>query len=390
MGTLLVLIYIAFVSLGIPDSLLGATWPSMYGELGVDVAFAGILSTAVACGTVVSSLKSAGWVARFGTGKVTVVSILATAIGLLGFGLSHSFWFLLLFSIPMGIGGGAVDSALNNFVALHYEAKHMNWLHSFWGVGATISPVLVGMIMTLTASWRNGYLGMAALQGVLTAILLLSLPLWKRAAKAEKQAAKAKTKVLSLTEILKEPMAKPSFGSFLAYCGAEASVGLWGASYLVGVRGIAAETAATWVSAFYGGITLGRFAAGWLTRRWNNAEMIRAGEIFALAGIVALFIPNVTWLLPVAFFLIGAGFAPIYPALMHQTPRTFGDALSQSMMGVEVASAYVGSFVLPPLFGVLSGGLGMGFFPFYLLLLMLPVIACTEYVTRGTKGHPAK
>ena len=390
MTTLLVLIYIAFISLGIPDALLGAAWPAMHADIGVPVSLAGIISIVIAGGTVLSSLMSARWAARFGTGRVTAFSVMATAIALLGFSFSNSMVLLLLFAIPLGLGAGAVDAVLNNFVALHYQAKQMNWLHSFWGIGATIGPAFMGALLSATGNWRSGYLGMAGLQAVLVAVLFLSLPLWKRAAEKAEAEQETPARVLSLRETLRQPLAKPVLFAFLCYCGAESIMGLWGASYLVSARGIAPDTAAVWVSAFCGGITVGRFAAGLLTDKWNNQQMIRIGERCAFAGIALFFIPEPNWVLLIAFFMVGLGFAPIFPALLHQTPRTFGSEASQSMIGVQMASAYIGTTCIPPLFGLMSSKWGFELLPIVLAMLVLLMTLCTAYVREKTQEVSSK
>lgn len=388
MTALLILIYIAFISLGIPDSLLGAAWPAMHKGLGVGISLAGVVSIVIACGTVVSSLLSARLIARYGTGKVTAFSVLATAVALLGFSLSPSFALTLLFAVPLGLGAGAVDSGLNNFVALHYQAKHMNWLHSFWGIGATISPALIGALLAATGSWRSGYFWMAVVQGVLVVALFLTLPLWKRA-KAQESHHEEKTKrALPLRKIIARPLAKPVFLALLCYCGAESTVGLWGASYLVGARAIKPDVAAMWVSAFYAGIMLGRFLAGLLTFRWNNPQMIRMGQGCALVGVGLIFLGLPTWILPIALFMIGMGFAPIFPAILHQTPRTFGSDISQDMMGVEMAFAYVGNICVPPLFGWMSSIVGLQVLPVYIALLIIGMLVCMEYVRKRAANMP--
>ncbi len=384
MTALLILIYAAFISLGIPDSLLGATWPAMHQALGVSVSMAGPVSLVTSLGTVVSSLLSVRVIARFGTGKVMVVSVAMTALALLGFSLAPAFPWLLVFGIPLGLGAGAVDSALNNFVALHYEAKHMNWLHCFWGVGASMGPVIIGAVLQATGSWRGGYSFMTAFQMVFAGILLVTLPLWKKA-KEEKHADEASIKMLSLGQSMGLPKAKPVFAALLFYCGAEATMGLWSASFLVGAKGIAPEQAAIWVSAFYLGITVGRFASGFLSMRLNHARMILLGEGCALVGVVLLLCPIPTALLPVAIFLVGLGFAPIFPAILHQTPLVFGSEVSQSMMGLQMAMAYVGNIVVPPLFGFLATWLSLGALPIFVGVFVLLMVGCTSWVQNRMK-----
>ncbi|MEG0639848.1 MAG: MFS transporter [Clostridia bacterium] len=382
MTALLILIYVAFISLGIPDSLTGSVWPVMHLDLNVPLSMAGILSITVSAGTVLSGLFSAKLIARFGTARVTAVSVLMTAIALFGISLNHSFWMMVALCVPLGLGGGAVDAALNNFVAMHYEAKHMNWLHCFWGIGATIGPALIGMLLTFTGQWRTGYSSMAILQGVLALVLFLSLPLWRKANGKQGAVKEEEIVALKLREVVKIPLAIPVFVTLLAYCGAESTMGLWGASFLASARSISKDVAASWVSTFYLGITAGRFVSGFLAQKLRSDQMVKMGILCAGAGAVLLFLPLPLWMLPVGFFTIGFGFAPIYPSLLHQTPKTFGGKASQSVMGIQMAFAYVGATLLPPLFGLLTAFTGMGFLPFYVLGLVVLMLVCSQYVNK--------
>jgi len=382
MTVLLILIYISFISLGVPDSLLGAAWPSIHVELGVDISLAGIVSLIIACGTVVSSLFSARWVTRIGTGKVVALGVLATAKALLGFSLSSTFWLLPVFAIPLGLGAGAIDSSLNSFVTLHYQAKQLNWLHSFWGIGCTGGPLLISAFLGAQGSWRTAYWGMAAFQVVLMAALLFAHPLWRRVERKESAQTAQTGQATRLREIIRQPLAKPVFLSMLCYCGAEATLCLWSASYLTNVRQLTPQDAAAWVSAYFAGITVGRITAGFLSSRVNDTRMIRLGQGFAFLGLVLLCLPLPAWVLPIAFFIIGTGFGPIFPAIIHQTPYMYREELSRAMIGVEIAFAYTGNICMPPLFGALSSRIGLGLFPFYALLLFTCSALCTEYVKK--------
>lgn len=381
MTALLVLIYVAFISLGLPDSLLGSVWPAMHADLGVGISLAGLLSAVVCAGTVLSGLMSARLILRFGTAHVTAASVLMTAAAMVGMALSGSFVFTLLMCVPLGLGGGAVDAALNNFVALHYEARHMNWLHCFWGLGATLGPAVIGLLLRLTGQWRGGYLGMAAAQCALAAVMFASLPLWRRAGESRRASGETKPVPLRLRQVVRLPLAPAVLVSLLAYCGAESVMNLWCASYLVGARGIPADQAASWVSLFFLGITLGRMLAGFLSVRMRPAQLVRAGVLCSAAG-AALLIAPLDGLLPAACLLVGLGFAPVYPAMLHRTPVVFGSEVSQSVMGIQMAFAYIGSTLMPPLAGAMTHLLGMGFLPVFVLALIALLLILSEHVNR--------
>lgn len=373
---LLVIIYIAFISLGLPDSLLGTAWPEAYKELGVPVSMAGFLYAVVSFGTIMSSLYSGRVIRRFGTGVTTTVSVAMTAAALLGFSIAPNFGTLFLLAIPLGLGAGSVDAALNSFVALHYQARHMNWLHSFWGIGASLGPAIMSYYLT-HGSWRSGYSAIGWIQAVLVVILIGALPLWKRFSSASK-ADKNTDRFLSIGELLKMKGAKPVLIAFFCYCAVEVTAGLWGSSFLVLTKGISPEMAASWVSLYYFGITFGRFLSGFLTLRISNKNLIRLGQGLIVAGILLLLFVSADWLLLCGFFTIGLGCAPIFPSLIHDTPENFGQEAFQSFMGLQMACAYIGMTVMPPLFGLLGENLSMGLLPFYLLIITLVMIAMVE------------
>lgn len=384
---LLLIIYLAFISLGLPDSLLGAAWPVMQPDFGAPLETAGLLFMMIAGGTIVSSLASGKILGRFGTGKVTAVSGLMTASALLGFYFAPSLIWLIVFTVPLGLGAGAIDTGLNNYVASHYKAHHMSWLHCFWGVGATMSPVIMAAMISGESSWRNGYLVIAGIQFALVVILFFSLPLWNRLAAThssspEKNLEDSREDVSGKgTEQIKPLRIKGvnlALLSFLFYCGVESTLGLWGSSFLVNVKELPADVAARWVSLYYGGITVGRFVTGFITFRVSNHALIRTGQITALAGAILLFLPLPAVFSLAGFILIGLGLAPIFPCMLHETPRRFGKEHSQSIMGYQMAVAYTGSTFLPPLFGVLAAQSTTGILPYCLVIFGAIMLFSTE------------
>lgn len=392
MTALLVLIYVAFISLGLPDSLLGSAWPAMQKSLGAPLSFAGVISMIVSCGTVVSSLLSARLLARFGTGRVTLVSVAMTAGALLGFALSPSVWWLCLCAVPLGLGAGSVDAGLNNFVALHYEARHMSWLHCFWGVGATVGPMVMAFWINRDNNWHGGYLTIGLLQAALVAVLLFSLPLWKRAeAPASGEGEEEEpVVVLPLSKVFRIPQAKMALLGFFCYCATESTANLWASSYAAAGYGVDEHTAASWSSLFFLGITLGRLLSGFVSIKLSSPALIRVGQALALLGILLLAAPLPLWRIPVALCLLGGGCAPIYPAMLHQTPQVFGKGLSQAMMGVQMACAYVGTTLVPPLFGALAGAVDVRLFPVCLLVFLGLMFLGTERVRRRGKAQGEK
>lgn len=375
---LLALIYVSFISLGLPDSLLGSAWPQMQESLGVSLSLGGVISFLITASTILSSLMSHRVIQRFGTGGVTMCSVAMTALALLGFSLSDSFLALCLWAIPYGLGAGSVDAALNNFVALHCKAKHMSWLHCFWGIGATGGPYIMGLCLSRGMGWQAGYRTISFLQMALTLILLLSLPLWKKQELPLSGGETVRPQTPQWGKLLKRPGVKAALTAFFFYSALELTTGLWGSSYMVAVRGISPETAAKWISLFYLGITAGRFFSGFLTLRFSDDTMVRLGEGTAIVGIILLLLPLHNLFLCVGLILTGLGCAPIYPSLLHATPQRFGKSLSQSLMGTQMAISYLGSTTMPPVSGFLSEKISMGLYPVLLLVFALCMTILTE------------
>jgi fucose permease len=386
---LLILVYFAFISLGLPDSLLGVTWPVMQPGFQVPFSFAGIASMVLSGGTIVSSLLSGRVLQRFGVGRVTFVSVMMTAAALLGFSLAPSFAWIIILSVPLGLGAGAVDSGLNEYVAEHYKAIHMNWLHCFWGVGAVSGPLIMSQLIARDQSWRNGYLAVSLVQFALVAVLFFSLPVWEkaapRAASARAQADPAKTKAekpaaRGLFFPLQIRGVKIALLAFLSYGCIESTLGLWSSSYLVHARGLDAATAAAWVSSFYASITVGRLVSGFITLRVSNKMLIRTGELVILAGVLLLFLPLPAIFALLALILIGLGCAPIFPSMLHETPVRFGKENAQLVMGFQMAVAYFGSTLFPPLFGFIATNTSLALLPVFILAYIATLLASSERV----------
>ena len=380
---LLALIYLAFISLGLPDSLLGAGWPVMHTELGVSVSFMGIISMVISGGTIVSSLLSDKLTHKFGTRTVTVTSVLLTVAALFGFSFSGSFSMLIIFAVPYGLGAGAIDAALNNYVALHYKAKHMSWLHCFWGVGAIISPFIMSFALK-NLNWNSGYRIVGFIQLAIALLLLVTLPVWK----INKTESTTDTKRVGLTAALKIKGVPFLLIGFFAYCAAEATAMYWASTYFTEVKGISGDRAASFAALFYIGITLGRFASGFITERLGDRRMILLGTGILACGIMILLIPVQSYMTAFAAFLvIGFGCAPIYPCIIHSTPANFGAENSGAIIGIQMASAYVGSTFIPPLFGLFGNAVGFSVMPVYLLAFFALMIIMTEATFRIT-GKP--
>ena len=378
---LLVIIYLSFISLGLPDALLGAAWPTMCLDLSVPVSFAGGISLIISVGTVISSLLSDRMTKWLGTGKVTAISVGMTAVALFGFCTSSAYWQLCLWAIPYGLGAGSVDASLNNYVAIHYASRHMSWLHCMWGVGASVGPYIMGAALTRGMGWNTGYLIIALMQVVLTAVLFLSLPLWKKRPD-EPDAGGARAKPLTLKQIFSIPGAREVIAAFFCYCALEQTCSLWGSSYLVMHNGLDRETAASLASLFMLGITGGRFLSGFVTYKMNDESMIRLGQGIIALGIVIMLLPLGNGAAMVGLLLMGLGCAPIYPCVIHSTPAHFGEENSQALIGVQMAGAYVGICVMPPLFGILANHLGAGLLPWYLAAINVGMILMCERLNR--------
>lgn len=385
---LLLIIYLSFISLGLPDALLGAAWPSMYRELHVSISYAGAISMIIAFGTIISSLQSDRLTRKLGTGKVTAISVAMTAVALFGFSTSHSFVALCLWAIPYGLGAGSVDASLNNYVALHYESKHMSWLHCMWGIGAAAGPYIMGYVLTNGRSWNSGYRVISVLQIILTMILIFSLPLWKnRSEIIDDNGQEVSAKALSLREVIRIPGAKEIMVCFFCYCALEQTAGLWASSYLSLYKGVSAETAATFASMFYIGITIGRALSGFVTMKLNDVQMIRLGQVLIAVGILIMFLPFGQTLSLVGLIVIGLGCAPIYPCIIHSTPTHFGADKSQAIIGIQMASAYVGTLLMPPVFGLIANHITVALLPVYLFIILILMFVMHEALTKKTSMH---
>lgn len=376
---LLAVIYLSFISLGLPDSLLGSAWPSIYPEFQVPVDYAGVIFMIIAAGTIISSLQSDRLTKKFGTGKVTAFSVLTTAVALWGFSMSHSYWMLIVWAIPYGLGAGSVDASLNNYVALHYKSRHMSWLHCMWGVGASVGPYIMSYVLSRGQSWHSGYRWISYIQIILTAILMLTLPLWKQQSTSycddvtskEQGKRKGSEQVLSLSEVIHISGAKQVLLMFFCYCALEQTSGLWASSYLVLKYGIDVGTAAGYGSLFYVGITVGRAISGFLTIKLQDNQMIRLGQALILTGLICMFLPFGSKIALAGLIIVGLGCAPIYPCIIHSTPSNFGAENSQALVGVQMASAYLGNLLMPPLFGMIAKRISVGIFPVYLLGILI-------------------
>ncbi len=378
-GLLLGLIYISFVSLGLPDAVLGAAWPVMYREFGVNVSYMGILSVTISAFTIVSSLNVGRLTGKFGTGRVTAFSVGITAVAILGFSFSHSIWQLLLFAVPYGLGAGCVDAALNNYVAIHYKSRHMSWLHCMWGLGACTGPYVMSYALTCGATWQRGYLALGIFQSLLCLVLLCSLGAWRihgENAGEEEHKGSSVGKAFSVKGVFYILLA------FFCYCGVEQTAGQWASSYLVLHKGIAPETAAGFAGLFYFGITLGRLFSGFLTIKFTDRQMIRLGQAMLILGIAVMLLPLASWASLLGLGMIGLGCAPIFPCIIHATPNIFGKENSQAIIGMQMAFAYLGSLILTPLYGVATKWLGNGLLPAYLLILTLAMTLCMEMLNK--------
>ena len=377
---LLALIYIAFVSLGLPDSLLGSGWPAIHMEMNVPVSYMGIISMIISGGTIVSSLLSDKLTRKLSARIVTVISVFLTALALFGFSFSTQFWMLIVFAVPYGLGAGAIDAALNNYIALHYSSKHMSWLHCFWGVGTIISPFVMSYAL-INATWHNGYRIVGVMQLAIAVLLLVTLPVWK----VNKKAIVAEGKSVGLLEALKIKGVPFLLTGFFAYCAAEATAMYWASTYFSEVKNMPAEMSSLLASLFYIGITVGRFISGFITNKLGDRKMIILGTCILFCGIALLLIPMDDVIVSqIGFIVIGFGCAPIYPCIIHSTPNNFGEENSGAIIGIQMASAYVGSTFIPPLFGFLGNLIGFQIMPVYLTVFFVLMICMTEITFRIT------
>ena len=379
---LLAIIYLSFISLGLPDALLGAAWPTVYPQFDVPVSASGIIFILVSCGTVISSLFSDRLTRRFGPGRITAFSTALTAAALFGFASCSSFGMLCLWAIPYGLGAGGVDASLNNYVALHYESKHMSWLHCMWGIGASVGPYIMSGVLTAGGAWNTGYVIVGLIQITLAAVLFLSLPLWK--GQSVTQPDETPAPALKLTEVCAIPGAREVMVAFFCYCALEQTAGLWAASYLVLDRGIAETTAAGFAGMFYLGITVGRLVNGFLAMRFSDRALIRIGMGVIALGLALIFLPGGEISALVGLVVLGLGCAPIYPCIIHSTPDHFGADNSQAVIGIQMASAYIGNILMPPLFGLIANHISIGLYPVYLLAILGVMVFMHEALVRKT------
>lgn len=383
---LLAIIYLSFISLGLPDGLLSAAWPSMYGPLNVSVSCAGILSMIICAGTILSSLFSDRLTRKMGAGKVTAISVATTAIALIGYSVSNHFWLLCLWSIPYGLGAGSVDAALNNYVAIHYSSRHMSWLHCMWGVGASTGPYIMGAILAGGGRYTTGYLSIGIMQVILSLVLVCSLPMWKHSSTS----AESSQPPLSLRQTLTIPGAKEIMLTFFCYCALEQTAALWSGTYLALLAGYTADAAASFASLFFTGMTVGRLLSGFLCARFSDNQMIRFGFCIILCGIIILMIPLGKISALAGLLIIGLGCAPIYPCVIHATPAHFGPENSQALIGIQMASAYVGTALMPPLFGWIAKKLSISLMAPYLLILLVVMVLTYEKMIKRAKPLETK
>ena len=382
---LLIIIYFAFISLGLPDGLLGSSWTIMHLDLNTSISNAGIFSMVVSAGTIVSSLFCGKLTAKFGNGKLCTISVLLTALGLLGVATAKSFPVMMIYSIPLGLGAGAVDSSLNNFVSIHYKASHMNWLHTSWGIGATAGPIIMSIFLVKQNGWRLGYLTFSLIQFSLVILLFSTLKLWKTK-ENDKEGKKGPVKSLTIKALIALPGVKASLITFFCYCSMENIVGLWGSSYLVFTKAIPAQTAAQWVGYYYLGLTLGRLLMGFLSFHFDDDKRIILGNIFIFIGIILLFFQKNSLFQMIGLITIGFGFAPIFPAMIHSNPTKFSKETSAGIIGVQMAFAYLGITLMPPLFGYIAKALTFNILPYVILLFSLVQIISIKILINKTKS----
>lgn len=388
MATLLLLtiIYLTFISLGLPDAIFGVAWPVIRSDFGLALDNAGFISVTITIGTILSSLLSGFLIDKLGTGKIILISVGLTAFALFGFGIAPSFYWLIILALPLGFGGGSIDTALNNYVAVHFKAHHMNWLHSFWGIGATLGPIIMSATLALNVSWQNGYRTLSYIQFVFFVLILLTLPLWRQHTKISNEDNNINIKNKpNFKSIIKIKGVKFSLLAFIIYCSIEFSIGLWGTSYLVSTRTISVSIASTFLASYFFGITLGRVFSGFISFKVSNIRMVFYGIIIFFFASIFLIFKIPTYLLPAIFFIQGVGLAPIFPSLIHETPKRFGKEISQYIIGYQMASAYIGASLFPALFGVLAKNTSLSIYPYFLMILCLLILYVTQTLNYQTK-----
>lgn len=375
---LLVVIYIAFIGLGIPDSLFGAAWPAIYTEMNIPVSWANFVTIIISAGTIVSSLFSAKLINYLGTAKITAVSTTITAVALYGFSCSKNIIWMCIFSVPLGLGAGAIDTALNNYVALHYKAVHMNFLHCFYGIGVSLSPFLMSLALS-DNSWRSGYKTVFLFQLCIAILTIISIPLWKKVQHSSKTINIENGRTVVFSKLLKNKKVRMSCMSFFGSCGLEYTCGVWGSTFLVISRGLPADIAAFLITFYYVGMALGRFLSGILSISINSTRIIKLGQAITLAAIIIIVLPFPAYVSGIALFMIGLGNGPVFPNMLHLTPENFGKDISQSVMGVQMAAAYFGIMLSPALFGLISQNISASLFPYYLLIMFAIMVIGGSY-----------
>lgn len=371
---LLMIIYIIFIGLGIPDSIFGTAWPAIYADFNLPISLAGYISMSVSICTVVSSIFSAGLINKFGTGLITAVSTLLTVVALFGFSVSQNVIFLFAFAIPLGLGAGAIDSGLNNYVAINYKATHMNFLHCFYGIGVSLSPYIMSFALSMNNNWRLGYRIVFVIQFVIFVIALFSLPLWQKSVSEE---SKTEPKRLSFAEAVRMPKLWVVWLVFISSCSVEYISGLWGSTFLVNSKGMSANGAAKITTFYYIGMTLGRFCSGLLSMKFTSRQIIKFGNAVVFTAVAALFLPAEAWVSGICLFFIGFGNGPLFPNMLHLTPQNFSVEISQSVMGLQMAAAYIGIMLVPALFGGVAQKVGTDIFPIFLIVMCTVMVAST-------------
>lgn len=384
-SVLLIVIYIAFIGLGIPDSLFGAAWPAIYQEFSVPISYANFITLLISGGTVVSSLMSARLINRFGAAKITAVSTSMTALALLGFSFSDRMIWLCLLAIPLGLGAGSIDAALNNYVALHYKARHMSFISCFYGVGITVSPYLMSLALSGPDGWRGGYRIVSYIQIAVAVLTIVSLPLWGKVRENASGAEEITPRTVPLRELAKMNRVRLVWLMFVGTCAIEFTCNTWGSTFLIEDKGMTVDQAAQMITVYYVGMTAGRFLSGVVSHKVRAWDLIRIGQGVILAGIILLLLPLPTAAAVVGMFLIGLGNGPVFPNLVYLTPQNFGADISQSVMGSQMAAANLGILVMPPIFGWIAQAFGAQLFPYYLLAMFALLLVPSVFLVRGLK-----
>ncbi len=378
-------ICIIFIGLGLPDSVLSSAWPAIYAELNLPFSYANFITVLASLGTVTSSLFSARLINKFGTGPLTFVSTLLSALCLLAFSFSNSMLFFCLLSIPLGLGAGAIDSALNNYTATNYSSLHMSLLHCFYGVGISISPLLMSLALGNDNDWRKGYLLVFIVMIVISIIAFISLPLWKKV-KSKQKTQSAKPKSLSLKQMLKMPAVKTAIVMFFCSVGLEFTCGIWACTYLVGVQNLSEDLASRFLTFYYAGITIGRLVSGFVSKKIGEERVVYRGYFIVFIALVLLFLPLPPITKAVSLFLIGFGNGPTFPNFTYLTPINFGSDLSQSIIGLQMAFCNLGILIMPPVFGFLAQGISLSIFPMFLSVLFVAMVISTVIYSKQTKS----